>query len=79
LAQALTAIEHELFLSLHEEELLGIEWKKKNKHIRAPNVVSMINWFNRVSLSGKSPVNQHRQPTGSKPKFFWESQQKREE
>lgn len=48
LAQALTAIEHELFTSLHEAELIGTEWKKKSKHIRAPNVVSMINWFNRV-------------------------------
>eukprot|EP01127_Copromyxa_protea_P000615 TRINITY_DN1052_c0_g2_i2.p1 TRINITY_DN1052_c0_g2~~TRINITY_DN1052_c0_g2_i2.p1 ORF type:complete len:1008 (+),score=147.20 TRINITY_DN1052_c0_g2_i2:41-3064(+) len=49
IAQALTAIEHELFLCIHEPELIGTDWKKKDRHVRAPNVVSMINWFNRTT------------------------------
>lgn len=51
LAQALTCIEHELFVNLPEAELIGSGWKKKNKSKLTPHVVAMISWFNRVRPS----------------------------
>jgi hypothetical protein len=44
----MTAIEHELFVNIPPCELIGAEWKKKNKSKITPHVVAMVHWFNRV-------------------------------
>eukprot|EP01126_Amoeba_proteus_P011576 TRINITY_DN1469_c0_g1_i2.p1 TRINITY_DN1469_c0_g1~~TRINITY_DN1469_c0_g1_i2.p1 ORF type:complete len:565 (+),score=149.88 TRINITY_DN1469_c0_g1_i2:1837-3531(+) len=49
LAQALTLIEHELFMAIPETELFGARWKKEEKEKLTPNVVNMINWFNQTT------------------------------
>eukprot|EP01127_Copromyxa_protea_P021694 TRINITY_DN7544_c0_g1_i1.p1 TRINITY_DN7544_c0_g1~~TRINITY_DN7544_c0_g1_i1.p1 ORF type:complete len:924 (+),score=148.73 TRINITY_DN7544_c0_g1_i1:40-2811(+) len=56
LAQALTAIEHELFTNIPSGELVGSGWKKKTKVKDTPHVVAMINWFNRITNWIKSEV-----------------------
>jgi hypothetical protein len=48
-AQQLTLLEHEIFKSIHETELLNKAWSSAKKAELAPNLVSMAELFNRIS------------------------------
>lgn len=49
LANELTAIDAELFLRIHEAEMVGCMWLKEDRNYRAPNVVSAIDFFKKVA------------------------------
>jgi len=48
-ARQLTLIEHELLEKIRPFEFLGQAWTKKDKEVRAPNILTMIKRFNQVS------------------------------
>lgn len=48
IAKQLTEIEHSLFKKIAPHELFFANWKKKGKSELSPNIVVLINWFNRV-------------------------------
>lgn len=48
-ARQLTTLEFALFEQLQPKELLGLAWGKKDKEMRAPNVLALIHHFNAVS------------------------------
>ncbi|KAJ3439061.1 guanine nucleotide exchange factor [Anaeramoeba flamelloides] len=49
-ARQLTLIEMEYFQNIQLNELLKIAWSKKDKEKRAPNVIKMIQRFNKCSI-----------------------------
>jgi hypothetical protein len=49
IARQLSLIEHEIFCSVAPTELQFARWKNRNRKKLAPNVVSLINWFNKVT------------------------------
>lgn len=49
LANELTAIDAELFLRIHEAELVGCMWLKEERNHRSPNVLSAIDFFKKVA------------------------------
>jgi hypothetical protein len=49
IARQMTLIEAEMFRSICPPELVGGSWKKKNRVELSPNVVRMIDWFNRIT------------------------------
>ena len=48
-ARQLTCLEFALFQQLQPKELLHLAWAKKDKEMRAPNVLALIHHFNTVS------------------------------
>ncbi|XP_072040374.1 ras guanine nucleotide exchange factor A-like [Amphiura filiformis] len=48
MARELTLIDKELFLMIHESELVDCMWMKPDKHSKAPNVMRLIEFFERV-------------------------------
>ena len=50
IAQALTVIEHRMFVDIQVSELLQQAWSKPKLKHKAPNVVALITRFNALSL-----------------------------
>jgi hypothetical protein len=48
IAKSLTLLDYEKFEKINHRELLNQTWKKKDKHVNAPNVLEMIAQYNRV-------------------------------
>jgi len=48
-ARQLTRIEFDLFCRISPKELFGQAWTKKDKEVRAPHVIALIQHFNNVS------------------------------
>nr|XP_054772136.1 uncharacterized protein LOC129280107 [Lytechinus pictus] len=49
LANELTALDAELFLRIHEAEMVGCMWLKEDRNYRAPNVVVAIGFFKKIA------------------------------
>ncbi|XP_030755990.1 ras-specific guanine nucleotide-releasing factor 2-like [Sitophilus oryzae] len=49
IAEQLTYIDHQIFMQICPEELMGQAWMKEDKEIRAPHIVLMTRRFNEVS------------------------------
>ncbi|KAL1493112.1 hypothetical protein ABEB36_011238 [Hypothenemus hampei] len=49
IAEQLTYIDHQIFMQIAPEELMGHAWMKPNKEERAPHIVMMTKRFNDVS------------------------------
>ena len=50
LARQFTLLDHFLFSSIQPKECLKCAWSKKDQEKLAPNILGMINQFNRVSI-----------------------------
>jgi len=50
MARELTMQEWEIFKSIEAREFLSQSWQKENKQLTAPNIVRMIDRFNRISF-----------------------------
>eukprot|EP01114_Cavostelium_apophysatum_P014401 TRINITY_DN3730_c0_g1_i1.p1 TRINITY_DN3730_c0_g1~~TRINITY_DN3730_c0_g1_i1.p1 ORF type:complete len:644 (-),score=209.08 TRINITY_DN3730_c0_g1_i1:151-2082(-) len=50
IARQLCLIEHEIFREIADDECLGQNWTKKERQHKAPNIVQMIQRFNKVSM-----------------------------
>jgi hypothetical protein len=50
LARQITLVEHDLYLAIKPQELLGQAWTKKNKERDSPNILRLIDHFNNVCL-----------------------------
>src|SRR3989338_9093282 len=48
-ARQMTAYEHSLYRKVRSPELLKNAWNGPDKHVRAPNLTSLIEFFNNVS------------------------------
>eukprot|EP00485_Elphidium_margaritaceum_P004083 CAMPEP_0202689252 /NCGR_PEP_ID=MMETSP1385-20130828/4554_1 /ASSEMBLY_ACC=CAM_ASM_000861 /TAXON_ID=933848 /ORGANISM="Elphidium margaritaceum" /LENGTH=654 /DNA_ID=CAMNT_0049344363 /DNA_START=23 /DNA_END=1987 /DNA_ORIENTATION=- len=60
IAQQITLMDFNCFKAIAQRELCGQAWKKKDREERAPNVMAMINQFNRVSRWVQCVVLQQR-------------------
>lgn len=50
LAKQITLVEHDLFRAIRPNELLNQAWTKKNKERDSPNILRLIDHFNKVCL-----------------------------
>lgn len=50
IARQLSLIDFSKLASIQPREFLGQAWSKKDKDVRAPNIISMISQFNKVSI-----------------------------
>jgi len=55
-ARQLTLIEYDLFKAIKPWECLGQAWTKKDKEIKAPNIIAMIKRFNYVRVSSSKKI-----------------------
>ncbi|XP_044728082.1 ras-specific guanine nucleotide-releasing factor 1-like [Chrysoperla carnea] len=49
IAEQMTYLDHQIFISIASEEFLGQAWMKADKHIKAPHIILMTRRFNEVS------------------------------
>lgn len=56
LAQELTLIDKELLIRIPWNELSTCGWMTKDKYLRSPNVMSMVEFFNRIALVVASEI-----------------------
>lgn len=50
LARQITIVDHELFAAIEPKECLKCVWSGKHQKELAPNILAMIDQFNRVSM-----------------------------
>lgn len=56
IAKQLTLLEKELFCKITTSDLMMAAWKKKDKAQGAPNVVKIIEWFNKIAAWAQTVV-----------------------
>jgi son of sevenless-like protein len=59
IARQLTLIEFELFQKIKPWEFLGLQWNKKDKDLKAPNILAMIQRFNQVQKNSFTKDQSH--------------------
>jgi len=50
MARQLTLLESTLFRAIRPHEFLNQNWSKPGRELNSPNILIMIEWFNKVSL-----------------------------
>ncbi|XP_035709519.1 ras-specific guanine nucleotide-releasing factor 2-like isoform X3 [Folsomia candida] len=64
IAEQMTYLDHEIFISIRSEEFLGQSWTKDDKEHRAPHILLMTRRFNEVSRLVVSEVIRQPNQTG---------------
>lgn len=49
IARQMTLIEYQIFSQIKPRECFGLGWSKADKHIRSPNIVQLVDQFNKTS------------------------------
>jgi len=49
MARQLTIIEYDIFKSIHPKECLNLNWTRKSKEVKSPNVIKMIRLSNKTT------------------------------
>lgn len=63
-AREITLIDKELFIRIPWPELANCGWMTKDKYVTSPNVMAMVEFFNRVALLAASEILSQDTPSG---------------